>query len=193
MKCVIVFGSPGSGKGDLCRALKGRFKVHHVETGALFRAMKTDPQFAENVALMGKGKLLGDDLATDVVSVEFDRGLAANPDWLFLPDGYPRSVKQGEALLRLLDERKCDGKLLLQLWAPRAVCMERMRERAQKDNRPDDMDPAVIADRLDTYESNAAPTLAILTANMPYTYVDATKNKDQVFDRTREVLAPMLA
>lgn len=99
---LILFGSPGSGKGTQAKLLRERLKIPHISTGDMLRkhisAGDAIGQQAER--LTKAGKLVPDELVNDLVKERI-----AEPDSQagMILDGYPRTVNQAQELLKLLE------------------------------------------------------------------------------------------
>lgn len=95
LRCVIM-GPPGSGKGTVSERILKHFPMTHVSCGEKLRyhiQQKTDLG-KEAINYMRQGKLVPDELATAIMTVEIAR-LADNN---VLLDGFPRTVNQAETL-----------------------------------------------------------------------------------------------
>ena len=122
---LVIFGPQGAGKGTQSERISEKYGIPGIATGEIFRA-----------ALMGKtalglkvseyvdsGKLVPDELTIEVVS---ERLHADDCKDGFLLDGFPRSLKQAEALDAILDKqgRKLDAALVIEV--PEEVSLRRL-------------------------------------------------------------------
>jgi adenylate kinase len=98
---VILFGSPGSGKGTQSRYLVEWLGIPQISTGDILRdhIRKGDEigRMVEN--LLKAGSLVSDELVDDLVRLRI-----AQPDCRkgFILDGYPRTTTQAESVMKLL-------------------------------------------------------------------------------------------
>jgi len=101
-QAVVLFGSPGSGKGTQASLLKNCLQVPHVSTGDMLRErIRAGVPVAVGVAAtMHAGSLVGDDLVNRMVE---ERLAQPDAEKGFILDGYPRTRAQAEHLLRWLD------------------------------------------------------------------------------------------
>lgn len=101
---VILFGSPGSGKGTQAKLLRRCLRGPHISTGDMLRThIGQGDAIGEQAGLLIKaGKLVRDDLVNQLV----EQRLAA-PDARqgVILDGYPRTINQAAVLLELLKGR----------------------------------------------------------------------------------------
>ena len=104
MQAVVLFGSPGSGKGTQAGLLKNCLKVPHVSTGDMLREHIRDGNAlgVRVSSTMQAGALVRDEVVNRLV----ERRLA-EPDARtgFILDGYPRTREQAEYLIGWLDSR----------------------------------------------------------------------------------------
>ena len=104
MNAIVLFGSPGSGKGTQAKMLEQCFKVPHVSTGDMLREKVR--QGSENnavAATMHAGALVSDELVNRMVEERLSEPDAARG---FILDGYPRTTAQAAHLRQWLDEHK---------------------------------------------------------------------------------------
>lgn len=102
---MILIGPPGAGKGTQATRLKERHDVVHISAGDLFRARVKDPNDPlgkEIKAILESGKLVPDAITIKMISERLDQPDAQKG---FVLDGFPRSLKQAEALEEMLKEK----------------------------------------------------------------------------------------
>jgi adenylate kinase len=99
--CLILFGSPGSGKGTQAKLLKEDLGVAHISTGDMLRERVAlgDGLGKRVEKVMAAGGLVSDDSVNRMVAdrISFDDCKAG-----FMLDGYPRTVSQAEWLAKKL-------------------------------------------------------------------------------------------
>jgi adenylate kinase len=104
MQAVVLFGSPGSGKGTQASLLKNCLKVPHISTGEMLREhMRAgDPLGAKVADTMHSGALVSDEVVDALVEERL-----ALPDATrgFILDGYPRTLAQAGHFTGWLDGR----------------------------------------------------------------------------------------
>lgn len=100
---IVLFGSPGSGKGTQARLLTERLGIPHVSTGDMLRErIRAGVDLGPAAARMNSGELVRDELVNRMVEERLSQPDAAKG---FILDGYPRTVAQGEHLNQWLDRR----------------------------------------------------------------------------------------
>lgn len=113
---LIIMGVQGAGKGTQAAYISDRYKIPHVSTGDLFRAMKSrEDALAKRVQeIMNSGQLVSDEVTNEVLRDRLEQADAANGVIL---DGYPRNIDQAQWLESYLESRgaKLNAVLLLEL------------------------------------------------------------------------------
>jgi len=99
--CLILFGSPGSGKGTQAKLLKQSLGIAHISTGDMLRErVASGDEVGRAVAsLMQAGELVPDETVNRLVEERIDQPDCVNG---FILDGYPRTVNQAKLLAELL-------------------------------------------------------------------------------------------
>ena len=99
---IILLGPPGAGKGTQARHLVEKRNMIQLSTGDMLREAKSSGSGAGKLVaeVMARGELVTDEIVIELIkekiSGEKGRG--------FIFDGFPRTLKQADALGRLLDE-----------------------------------------------------------------------------------------
>ncbi|HEY1945429.1 MAG TPA: nucleoside monophosphate kinase [Bryobacteraceae bacterium] len=100
---VILFGSPGSGKGTQAKLLQNCLRGPHISTGDMLRDHITagDEIGKEAQRLIRTGNLVPDEMVNSLV-----RERLAAPDCRqgIILDGYPRTINQASVLLDMMKE-----------------------------------------------------------------------------------------
>src|SRR5438552_1108382 len=102
VKSLVLFGSPGSGKGTQAKMLTECLRVPHISTGDMLRdRIRKGAEMAPALAArMHSGALVSDELVNRLVMERISGPEAASG---FVLDGYPRTLAQAEHLCRWLD------------------------------------------------------------------------------------------
>ena len=97
---IVLFGSPGSGKGTQAKLLRRCLNAPHMSTGDMLRAHISagDEVGRHAQQLLRAGRLVSDELVNELVR---ERLLEPDGRSGILLDGYPRTLNQARALLNL--------------------------------------------------------------------------------------------
>ncbi len=191
-RAVLLFGAPGSGKGTQGHILSGVPGLLHLSSGEMFREL--DPASDLGRIFLDystRGELVPDDVTIRLWQHHMNKLVSTNrfdprKDTLIL-DGIPRSRHQAEMLQGSLDVR-----LLLHLQATDEEQMvQRIRQRALRENRLDDANPDVVRRRFREYEAETHPVLEFYPAELIRT-IDAGAAPLEVLRAVIEVLQVLL-
>jgi adenylate kinase len=209
VNAIVLFGSPGSGKGTQAKRLRQVLKVPHISTGDMLRGRIRSG--AETGTAVVQSMQSGALVADDVVNVMVEERLS-EPDAVcgFILDGYPRTVDQAEHLSRWLESRQIpevvihlavDYNVIIARLTGRRVCprcgtLYNINSQPPKNDGLCDLDgeklvireddrESVIRERLEAYEKQTRPVLEFFTANgHRVKEVDASyASPDEVFSK----------
>lgn len=109
MKCIILLGAPGAGKGTVAADLAEQTQFLHVSTGDILReAVKQGTAVGlEAKSYMEAGDLVPDEVIAKLVR---ERLAAGGADDRYMFDGFPRTLKQAELLDSVISDM--EGELL---------------------------------------------------------------------------------
>lgn len=184
---LLIVGPQGSGKGTQGVRIAEAFGIPVVSTGDIFRAnIKGGTELGQRVtAILDRGDLVPDELTGEIVRDRLSQDDAQSG---FLLDGYPRNAAQVGHLDEFLSARgeALDAVILLDV--PREESIARLSLRAQEQGRSDDTEEA-IAHRLDIYENETAPILAVYGERGIVDRIDGIGSLDEITERITSALA----
>lgn len=98
---IILLGAPGSGKGTLAQTMQHEKGLTQISTGNLFRKhIKNQTELGRLASdYISKGQLVPDEVTDKLIKNELQQIKAD-----FILDGYPRNLKQAQALDDMLKE-----------------------------------------------------------------------------------------
>lgn len=125
---IIMLGAPASGKGSVAEILSAKYNIPAISSGDIFRkniSEKTELGIKAN-EYMTKGQLVPDDLTVSMI-----KSRLAEPDTKngMILDGFPRTVKQAEALDQMLAETGSKIDIVINLETPEEEILERITNR----------------------------------------------------------------
>lgn len=125
---LILFGSPGVGKGTQAKIFSKNFGIPHISTGDILRkAVKDKTELGKKAGeIMAQGELVPDDLMIALIknvltSDECKKG--------FILDGFPRTTNQAEELDKLFAQIGIDNTILINITAEENEIIKRLNNR----------------------------------------------------------------
>ena len=96
---VILLGAPGAGKGTQAAFITDKFSIPQISTGDMLRAAVRDGTElgVQAKQVMDAGELVSDDLIMGLVKARIRADDCARG---YLFDGFPRTIRQAEAMQR---------------------------------------------------------------------------------------------
>lgn len=155
MKNIIIFGAPGSGKGTYSDEIVKKYGMSHISTGDVLRnEIKSGTELGKIAkGLIDKGNLIPDELMINILASVYDQQPEGKG---VIFDGFPRTIAQAEALKKMLEERKHEMGMMIELVVEEGILMARLLNRAKEQGRADDNE-VTIKKRFEVYHSQTAP------------------------------------
>jgi adenylate kinase len=177
---LILFGPPGAGKGTQSAKIIEKYNLTHISTGDLFRKHLKEGTPLGKLAqdYMTKGNLVPDQVVIDMVD---DKIKSSGQISGIIFDGFPRTIPQAEALDALLSRNNTPIKVLVELVVPEDELRLRLKDRATKENRPDDAKPEVIENRINVYKSETAVVADYYKKHNKYASVIGVGEVEEIF------------
>jgi len=184
---LVLLGAPGAGKGTQAERLVGKLGVPKISTGdALRQAVASGSELGLRVrGTMERGELVGDEIVIAVVRERLSRPDARSG---FVLDGFPRTVKQAEALDRILSELGTALQRCVALGVDEDAVVERLLKRARIEGRSDD-NAETIRNRIRVYRRETAPLIDYYRASSLLREVDGMGSVEAVGQAIEEALA----
>ncbi|MDB5281240.1 MAG: adenylate kinase [Bacteroidota bacterium] len=153
---IVLFGPPGSGKGTQAEKIISKYNLIHLSTGDMLRAEITagTKLGLEAKMLMDKGELVPDQIVIGMIENKLDSNKQAVG---FVFDGFPRTVKQAEALDELLVKRNAPIKGVLRLYVSEEELTKRILSRGKTSGRADDQNEEIVKNRVVEYRTKTEP------------------------------------
>jgi len=176
---IIFLGPPGAGKGTYASRLTPILETPHISTGDIVRdEIKAQTELGKTIKeYSDKGELVPDEIITRLLAKrlrkpDYERG--------FILDGFPRTIKQAEALdkiskIDLVINLNVPDEIIIKRLSNRLTCKKcgtiynKLTLKPKKDNicdkcggqlyqREDDK-PKVIQERLNVYRKKTEPLI----------------------------------
>lgn len=184
MTNIILLGPPGAGKGTQAKRLVDERAMVQLSTGDMLREAKTSGTEMGNrvAAVMERGDLVTDDIVIGLIREKLTSGHAKGG---YIFDGFPRTLKQADALGDLMRElgQKIDH--VIELQVKDEVLVDRIVGRAEEAARAgqpvradDNADSLKI--RLMAYYKQTSPLIGYYWAKGGLKAVDGLGEMDTV-------------
>ena len=215
---LILLGPPGAGKGTQAKLLEEKHNLRQISTGDMLRAevkAGTDVGLKAK-AVMDRGELVPDEIIIDMLARRVDGGAASGAAG-FILDGFPRTVRQAEALDAMLGlkgtplhhviELQVDDAALVERISGRFTCAkcgegyhDRFKQPRQAGvcdvcggtefTRRADDNAETVAARLEAHHRQTAPLLTYYAGQGVLRVVDGMAEMDEVARQIEAVLGP---
>lgn len=210
---VILLGPPGAGKGTQAKGIAAAYGIPHISTGDLFREnLKNEtPLGVEAKSYMDAGKLVPDELVIALVEDRIERDDCKSG---YLLDGFPRTVKQAEALKTINESHGHPLNYAVNMVVPFDLLVDRISGRrscpkcgttyhvrfsppkvdgiCDKDGEKliqrDDDKAETVKTRLDVYNAESAPLAGYYESLGKLVNIDGTKKPAEVAQSIKDAL-----
>ncbi|WP_375390299.1 adenylate kinase [uncultured Amnibacterium sp.] len=184
---MLLIGPPGSGKGTQAVRVAQHYGIPAISTGDIFRANVSEgtPLGLQAKDYMDRGAYVPDDLTNALV---LDRLAQTDAGAGFLLDGFPRTLAQVFTLDDCLEATEGGLDAVVQLVAEQDEVVQRLLKRAKDQGRSDDTED-VIRKRLEVYQEQTHPLVAVYAQRGVLVSVDAIGEVDEVSDRILAALS----
>lgn len=125
---IVMLGAPATGKGTIAGLLEKSLNIPQVSTGDIFRKMIKEGTELGKLAdsYISKGNLVPDEVTIKIIEERLSQPDVQ--DGIIL-DGFPRTVKQAEALDEILKAKGKKVDLVVNLETPEKEIIERVVSR----------------------------------------------------------------
>jgi adenylate kinase len=191
MANIILLGPPGAGKGTQATKLVEARGMIQLSTGDMLRAARTSgTEMGRKVAaVLDAGGLVTDEIVIGLI----DEQLGRTGHGGFIFDGFPRTLKQADALGELLARKGLKLDAVIELVVDDTALVGRIVKRAEEAKaagqpvRKDDT-PEVFEVRLREYYKNTAPLIGYYWATRDLVQIDGMADMPVVADAISKVL-----
>lgn len=191
MANIILLGPPAAGKGTQAKRLVDSRGMVQLSTGDMLREAKTSgTEMGKRVAaVMDRGELVTDEIVIGLIEEKLEQGGASG----FIFDGFPRTLKQADALADLLARKGLALDAVIELVVDDAALVGRVAKRAEETRaqglpvRQDDT-PEVLEQRLRAYYKNTAALIGYYWAKKDLRQIDGMADMDTVAAAIAKIL-----
>ena len=189
---LILLGPPGAGKGTQAQLLAKKYNLIQLSTGDMLRAaVKARTEVGIKAEeIIQKGGLVPDEIVIRIVADRIDQ-----KDCMcgFILDGFPRTLKQAEALDGLLASKKMDLNVVIEIKVDDQILLKRIENRAREaqaagENIRADDNADSLRTRLMAYYRETAPLIGYYFALHKLRTVDGMASIENVSYQIDQVL-----
>ncbi len=190
MKNILLFGGPGAGKGTQAAKVIEKYGLIHLSTGNILRsAISEKTKLGKEASkFIEKGDLVPDEVVIGMIKEKIEAGSDSEG---FVFDGFPRTIKQAEALDKLLNDKGTPVSLMLALDVEEKILIDRLLRRAELENRPDD-NQKVIENRIKVYNLVTSIVADYFKKQDKYTSISGEGSIEEIFQRITKVIDKIL-
>ena len=177
---LVLFGPPGAGKGTQSEKIIDKYSLVHLSTGDLLRSqIQAGTELGLKAkTLMDQGMLVPDEVVIGMIDAKIQEHQDA-PGFIF--DGFPRTVKQAEALDELLASHGEGISVMVALVVPDDELKKRLLIRGQTSGRPDDQNEEKIKTRIFEYNSKTTPVADYYRQQNKFVSVGGVGEIEEIF------------
>ncbi len=185
---IIIFGPPGAGKGTQAKRMQEKYKIKQLATGDMLRA-----EIASGTERGRKLKLIIDagELVPDSAMIETIQNCIDQPECQkgFILDGFPRTLRQAEALDEMLAAQGKSIDYVIRLKVDEHALIDRITKRAKEnDGARGDDNAETLKNRLSVYHAQTAPVLPYYKQKNLLREIDGMQSIDEVTTRIDSIL-----
>ncbi len=180
---VVLYGSPGSGKGSQGLKLAEKYNLVYISTGKMLRKEVKDKTEIgiKVIPYMEKGEIVPDEIAVTMI----ERRIQDHPDAKgFIFKGFPKTIAQAYILDGLLLKMNQSVSIAIGLELSTLECFKRLSARGKTDNkRPYDVDMELIINRIDEFGIRTKAVGDYYEKQRKFVSVDGYGTEDEIFER----------
>lgn len=178
MLSLVIFGPPGAGKGTQAELIAKKYHLTHLSSGDLLRRELKSGALGKKIKqYQDRGRLVPDTLIIKMMENAVTKKITGAG---FIFDGYPRTVKQAEALAKFFKVKKMELAAVLNLQLGEKEALKRIILRSRVSGRSDD-NLKTIANRFKVYRAQTAPLLKYYRARKKIINIDGRPEIEKIF------------
>ncbi len=180
---VVLFGSPGAGKGTQAKKLAEKYNLVYISTGELLRKEIENGTEMGKIAqtYMEKGDTVPDEIAIRLIESKIKMNPTAKG---FIFKGYPSNIVQAYILDGLLQRLGTAVTGMLEISSTTLQSIKRLSARAKTQSaRVYDLDPEIIIHRLEVYEKKSPKVAEYFQKQNKFSSVSGEGTEEEVFER----------
>ncbi len=187
MKNIVIFGAPGSGKGTQSDLIIDKYGLYHISTGDVLREqIKQETELGKTAkSYIDKGQLIPDELMIDILASVYD-SLGEDHEGVIF-DGFPRTIRQAEALKEMMEKRGHKISAMIELAVPEEELTTRLIKRGKESGRSDDNEET-IKKRLSVYKNQTSPLIEWYYQEGIHHHIDGVGELERIFSDISDII-----
>jgi UMP-CMP kinase len=184
LEVVFVLGSPGSGKGTVCKKIEEDFGYVHFSAGELLRQERerADSPYKDCIdENLRKGLFTPPGIICSILEI----AVAKSKSNKFIFDAFPINKEQLEAWHTSDLSKKMPLNFVLFLDCPQELCEKRILDRGAAGSGRDDDDAAKLENRFKKYKKESFLLVEYYETQNLLRKMDASKSPDEVYQQVR--------
>jgi len=180
---IVLFGSPGSGRGSLGKAIAEKYMLEYISTGDMLdEEIKEGTPIGKTVKdLYENGQLVPDEIVIRLIERKLKGSKNAKG---FIFKGYPRTLVQSYILDGILKKHDAIINTIIELNVDTLELIKRLDYRSKTDAcMPYDTSTAKIVQRLEEHKNKTLPVIEKYKEVHDVAVVNGTDSFDEVMDR----------
>ncbi len=156
---IVIFGSPGSGRGSIGKAIAKKYDLEFVATGSMLGAeiKKNTPTGKEIKALYENGQLVPDEIVIRLIEQKIENSKHVKG---FIFKGYPRTLVQSYILDGILKKHGSSINKIIDIEVDMLEVIRRLDKRSKTNSAmPYDSSTERIVQRLEEHKTKTIPVI----------------------------------
>lgn len=181
---LILIGAPGVGKGTQAQLISERLGLVHLSSGDIFRGEIERGTDLGNLAkrYIDEGRLVPNGVVIEMMAKHLRNEEIHTKG--FILDGFPRTVRQAEALDTILAELGHEMKAVIVIEVSDDEIVKRMLARGRADDTPE-----TIRTRLETFHGSTRPVVEHYQDIGMLQRIDGDRSVEEVFSDISKILS----
>lgn len=180
---IVLFGSPGSGRGTLGKAIAEKYNLEYISTGDMIDdEIKSETALGKQAKdLYDNGQLVPDEMVIQLIEKKLEQSKKARG---FIFKGYPRTLVQSYILSGILKKHNAIINKVIEIKVDTLELIRRLDHRSRTDEcMPYDSSTEKIVKRLQEHKDKTVSVIEKFREIHDVTEIDGTDSLENVMDR----------
>lgn len=185
-KIISIYGLPASGKTTQAKMIANKYGLYHFAMGEKLREqIASGSELGKKIKqTVDSGLLVSDDLILEVLRDVKKQALETG----IIFDGFPRILDQAILLDQMLKEIDLEMNAICLLKISNAEVENRINNRIAVDNRVDDKDKNIVANRMNIFLKESIPLSAHYQLKNKFYEINGEEPIEKIFKKLCEII-----